>query len=973
MPHNDSSSEHHDHRTQAQAQITQHTSQQKLYTALTAKTPAQNAHVDWLYTSPQWVESLVNGYQAGRYGWVWQNLEGLLPPVNTPEMRDALASWEPEGDLSQTHIATLLYIAGLTLTQLGKPEEGQYYIAYGTLKNPTAWDWQVHRAMVCMQAKNLDEALEVIEHVLKHQRHHVLAQETLAQIYNQQGRLDASETRFQKLLQKHPQNTSARYHYALMLHTTKRNLSLARQQYERVLAHAPRMIEARLNLAMLLHEHLQDYSEADTHYQWLLTQESLQESQRLDVLKGLASSAYAQGQTEQAVRYLSEAVRMPSGHQQPELWQQLAQWCWGIGQGEEAQQCEEALLKLAYAHLQLDTMWDTTPTHPECDTMPTTSLTSLPKMSQGLWIYVQYLEQQKQSGRMEQGRDACERLLQDVWEPWATQYEAVLNPAISSEEKETPLSASLQDTLLAWSNIVGIYGLFCEALGDSTQAKQAYLQQQSLLDRLACESPAIWDSQGDKQAILANQGLWSLRTLTPCMAVEPQELIDITEVRQESDRLLYERWQALGQPQATWQSLLAQHMYRYEGTRYGHNVASEDQEALTRHYQQWFKPLPNSDVALSEWHPDNERPLRIGLWITEGREQAFIDYYHGLCTHVLGGNHLPHVCTIIGSRFSKLQMEALYHGETQTPWYVHQEWLHPHTELQDTATRLKQYAFDLLIWDDYGGEPQSTWLPYTDIARCQLTGWSKPVLTGLNTLSLLPPVSQFPWLPPVEHQSPPSILQDQQATRHILGLPEMLDIKLIGCPYHPEKLSPELLQWCCDILEEAESQNLQVRWLWREPAFVSLKQKMVDALEARLSPKTMQNFLWLPPMGQARFMNVLRAMDALIEPPVSGGGRITYEAFRVGTPVFTVEGYTRTPHWHQALGHQSIIPTHCESPETMRQALMAWLHTPTAQQESQYRPYLQQCVQQSLKTYYEALETHRQSWWQHIMQAVVAS
>ncbi|MFM7469577.1 MAG: tetratricopeptide repeat protein [Vampirovibrionales bacterium] len=925
----------------------------------------QTQNMDWLYTNPQWVDALVQGYQEGRYGWVWQHVEGLLPPVNTPE---ALEAWEPQDPaLSGTHVATLLYIAGLTLAQLGRAAEGQQYLAFATLKNPTAWDWQVHRALVCVQAKNPEEALAVIEHVLKHQRHHVLAQETLAQIYHQLGRLEASEERFSKLLQKHPQNTSARYHYALMLHTARRDFVAARHQYERVLAHAPRMIEARLNLAMLLHEHLQAYQEAETHYHWLLTQESLQESQRLDVLKGLASSAYSQGRTEVAVQYLSEAVRIPSGMQAPELWQQLAQWCWSIGQGEEAQQCEYALLQLAYAQLYPQD------THPELHVGIRSEHVNIQSanMSKGLWIYLQYLEQQKNSARMEQGRDACERLLQHGWDRWIEQYQDLIDLPQAREAEPIALPYELQDTLLAWANLVGVYGQFCEALGDSFQAKQAYLQQQTLLNRLAVESPVIWQTQGDKQTWLANQGVWNLRTLTPSLSVDAQELKEITQTRQEAAEILYTRWQASGQAQATLDTLLAQHIYHHGGMRYGHTIATDDQENLVQTYQQWLKPLPPPQHQYPQWTPRSERPLRIGLWVTEGREQAFIDYYHGLCTHVLGSQSERHVCTLIGSRFSKLQMEGWYHGQEASPWYVHQDWIHPSADLQETYQTLQQYALDLLVWDEYGADPQSTWLPYGELAASQLTGWSKPTLTGIGHLSPLPPASSLPWIPPLAHQDPPMVLQDKLSARKHLGLPEAPHVKLIGSPYHPEKVSPELIEWCCEVIQEAEAQNLALRWLWREPAYPSLKTKWLQAIEDRVGPRAVQHILWLPAMGQARFLNVLRAMDALIEPPFAGGGRITYEALRVGTPVFSVLPYRREPHWHASLEaltpYQSLQVT---QPEALPATVCTWLKQEEPLVEQQLRPALQHHMQALVRQYYTELPHHAQAWWLSVYQAM---
>ncbi|NNE38264.1 MAG: hypothetical protein HKN08_08165 [Gammaproteobacteria bacterium] len=174
--------------------------------------------------------------------------------------------------------------------------------------------------------------------------------------------------------------------------------------------------------------------------------------------------------------------------------------------------------------------------------------------------------------------------------------------------------------------------------------------------------------------------------------------------------------------------------------------------------------------------------------------------------------------------------------------------------------------------------------------------WGHPVTTGIPNIdyylssSLLEPDSpeghytetlvQLKLLPTYFYP-PPYI--SRPFNRETLGLPD--DATLYVCPQSLFKLHPDF-----DIVFEKiltrDEKGVLVLINYKD----NLDMEIVKNRIQEKFPAIIEKIIFLPKMTRVIYLNLLKASDALLDPPYFGGGNTTYEAFSQDIPIVTMPG-----------------------------------------------------------------------------------
>lgn len=216
------------------------------------------------------------------------------------------------------------------------------------------------------------------------------------------------------------------------------------------------------------------------------------------------------------------------------------------------------------------------------------------------------------------------------------------------------------------------------------------------------------------------------------------------------------------------------------------------------------------------------------------------------------------------------------------------------TNTRDCIQRIAEQQLDILHYLDIGMNAFTHRLAHFRLAPFQTTSWGHPVSTGIPTIdyfisfdkaeSEIADSQYSETLIRFEH--PPVFYRNiEHSTVNHSEIPELPDGRLYGCLQSLFKIHPEFDKQLERILLIDESATLVF-----VEAENSLQTEALRARWQRTAPVLNNRSLFLSRMRREVFMEVVRAMDVLLDPPHFGSGNTLYESLAIGMPSVTWKG-----------------------------------------------------------------------------------
>jgi predicted O-linked N-acetylglucosamine transferase (SPINDLY family) len=203
---------------------------------------------------------------------------------------------------------------------------------------------------------------------------------------------------------------------------------------------------------------------------------------------------------------------------------------------------------------------------------------------------------------------------------------------------------------------------------------------------------------------------------------------------------------------------------------------------------------------------------------------------------------------------------------------------------------------DLLFFADVGMDALSYTLAFSRMAPVQMATWGHPVTTGSPTMDAFLSSELLETADGPRHYTerlllPPSLctyyerprITGKPKTRGDFGLPE--GVPLYACPQTLFKVHPDFDTLLVDVLRKDPDGRL-VMVEGRTANWTRLLRERFE----RVMPDVTRRIIWLKPLPNDDFLQLLSLCDVSLDPPHFGGGNTTYESLAVGTPVVTVPG-----------------------------------------------------------------------------------
>lgn len=230
--------------------------------------------------------------------------------------------------------------------------------------------------------------------------------------------------------------------------------------------------------------------------------------------------------------------------------------------------------------------------------------------------------------------------------------------------------------------------------------------------------------------------------------------------------------------------------------------------------------------------------------------------------------------------------------------------------------RIVALELDILFYPDIGMAPLTYYLPFARLAPVQAAGWGHPVTTGipnvdyfLSSRLIEPENAQEHYSEKlVEFENLPSYyfrpLPVKNLTRAELNLPA--DVKLYVCPQSLFKFHPDFDSMLGELLRRDPEGRLilisgeSINW-----------DALLHARFTKAFPDVINRAVFIPRLPTEKFIALLAAADAVLDPPFFGGGNTSYESFSVGAPIVTWPGpFMRgrvTSGCYQSMGFTDLI------------------------------------------------------------------
>ncbi len=216
--------------------------------------------------------------------------------------------------------------------------------------------------------------------------------------------------------------------------------------------------------------------------------------------------------------------------------------------------------------------------------------------------------------------------------------------------------------------------------------------------------------------------------------------------------------------------------------------------------------------------------------------------------------------------------------------------------LREARTAIGRAQPDILLYPDIGMEPFTYYLAFSRLAPVQCVSWGHPITTGIPNIDyflsseLVEPeegdqhyserLVRFSRLPTYYYRP---ALPPRQTSRRELGLPE--DRRLYVCPQSLMKFHPDFDAVLGALLRRDPGGDLVL--------VEGLYPRWTELLRERFTrsfPDVVERVRFLPGMAGERFLALLGAADAVLDPLHFGSGNSSYEAFALGAPIVTWPG-----------------------------------------------------------------------------------
>jgi protein O-GlcNAc transferase len=212
----------------------------------------------------------------------------------------------------------------------------------------------------------------------------------------------------------------------------------------------------------------------------------------------------------------------------------------------------------------------------------------------------------------------------------------------------------------------------------------------------------------------------------------------------------------------------------------------------------------------------------------------------------------------------------------------------------DSARRaIAAEELDVLFYPDIGMHPFTYFLAFSRLAPVQAVSWGHPVSTGIPAMDYFLSAEDLEPEGAEEDYSETLIRLGHLPTcysrpftpepaddRTLFGFPD--DATLYLCPQTLFKLHPDFDAVLGHILRRDANGRIVL--------IAGNHRGWDEALKARFAkafPDQVDRVLFIPRMSGAKFMHLLRAADATLDPPTFSGGNTTFEAFNLGVPIVT--------------------------------------------------------------------------------------
>ena len=237
-------------------------------------------------------------------------------------------------------------------------------------------------------------------------------------------------------------------------------------------------------------------------------------------------------------------------------------------------------------------------------------------------------------------------------------------------------------------------------------------------------------------------------------------------------------------------------------------------------------------------------------------------------------------------------------------------------DLYRARDQIAHLALDILFYQDLGMEPMSYFLAFARLAPVQCVSFGHPNTTGVPTIDYFisndvfepsgaeahysETLVQLRGLPTLAYYHEPKA-PDGAASARDFGLPAKATLYV--CPQTLFKLHPDFDPLLGGILAQDPRGVIVL--------IAGQFQEFTDRLRTRLArtvPEAASRLYFLPFMAFARFMQLLRLADVVLDTPHFNGMNSSLQAFAVGAPVVTLPGrFQRGRHTQAMYRHMGIL------------------------------------------------------------------
>jgi len=272
---------------------------------------------------------------------------------------------------------------------------------------------------------------------------------------------------------------------------------------------------------------------------------------------------------------------------------------------------------------------------------------------------------------------------------------------------------------------------------------------------------------------------------------------------------------------------------------------------------------------------------------------AFVGSTLGL--HTLGVLWHGLIARLPRDRFEVIAI-SLARGNDEFSQFVRQHsdrYLELPAHLGEARQMVADVQADILYYIDVGLDAGMYALANSRLAPVQCVTWGHPETTGLSTIDYYISSEHFESADAQQYYSeklvrlktlglfvPPLEVTGEPKQRRDFDLPD--DRHLYGCLQTLFKLHPAYDVVLAGILRR-DPQGLLLLPRSQYPNWTELIQRRWR----RSMPDVLERVRWLPWLGVGQYLQLLPLVDALLVPPLFGGGKTSYDAFSLGLPVVT--------------------------------------------------------------------------------------